>query len=93
MITLMCEEAKDLLLGYLDALEECDRIHRMVSASARRDDRQAADGYLAVLSDGRVKLSVARGNYRRHQVFHACSEALNFGDFDSAGCDPSKGRN
>ena len=81
----MCEEAKDLLLGYLDALEECDRVHRMVVASTRRDDRQAADGYRLILSDGQMKLSVARGNYRRHQVFHACSEAVNFGDSGSAG--------
>ena len=85
MITLMCEEAKALLLRYLDALEECDRVHRMVLASTRRHDCQAADGYRLILSDGWLKLGAARSRYRRHQVSHACSEAVNFEDAGGAG--------
>jgi hypothetical protein len=80
----MCEKAKALLLGYLDALEEFDRVRRMVLASSRHNDREAADGYRLVLSDGRTKLSVARCHYQQHQVSHACSDAMNFENFSGS---------
>jgi hypothetical protein len=77
----MCDEAKALLLSYLDTLEEYDRVHLMLLAHYRRDEIEAADGYRHMLYEVQFKLNAARDQFQRHQQSHGCCEAMRFEDF------------
>jgi len=76
----MCEEAKGLIIGYLDELEEYDRLHLMFLAAIRRDDPEAKGGYRDLLREAKLKLQSARGRFQDHQKAHRCCEAIKFED-------------
>jgi hypothetical protein len=73
----LCAEAKNLIVGYLDTVEECDRLHLMLLAARRGNDAAAAEGYRALLQEDKLKLQAARGRLRDHQKAH-CPGALRF---------------
>ena len=52
----MCAEAKNLIVGYLDALDYHDRIHPMFLAARRRNDPVALEGYRELLLEAKRKL-------------------------------------
>jgi hypothetical protein len=76
----MCEEAKHLIIEYLDALEQYDRVHLMFLAAYRRDDAEALEGYRNLLQEAKFDLHAERWRFQRHQKAHNCPEAIKFGD-------------
>jgi hypothetical protein len=74
----MCDDAKDLLLKYLDALEECDRVHSRFISAYRTSDTEAAESYWGLWNETRVKLRAARDDFQAHQKSHGCAEAIKF---------------
>jgi hypothetical protein len=74
----MCAEAKSLIIGYLDALEEYDRIHVMYISACRRNDSEAVEGYGSLLEDAKFKMHSARKQFQEHQNTHNCSEVIRF---------------
>jgi hypothetical protein len=72
----MCEEAKRLFVGYLDALEEYDRHHLMFLAAYRRSDPEGMKAYRELLHETKCKVQAARGNFQSHQKVHNCSELI-----------------
>ena len=72
----MCEEATSLIVRYLDALEECDRVHLMFLAAYRRHDAEATDAYRALLGEVKSKLHSASERFRDHRQRHNCSEVI-----------------
>jgi len=78
----MCAEAKALIVGYLDALEEYDRIHVMYISAFRRSTPEAVEGYGSLLEEAKVKVHFARKQFQDHQNTHNCSEVIRF-DRDS----------
>ena len=72
----MCEKAKVLIVGYLDALEEYDRIHLMFLSAYRRNNPEAIEGYRSLLQETNVKLQAARKRFQNHQASHNCSEVI-----------------
>ena len=76
----MCAEAKDLFVGYLDLLEEHDRLHLMFLAASRRNDPETTEAYRGLLGEARVKLHAVRGQFQDHQKAHNCFEVIHFED-------------
>jgi hypothetical protein len=76
----MCETAKGLIIEYLDALEEYDRLHLMFLAAYRRNDEESLEGHRSLLMAAKLKLQAARTLFKEHQKNHTCSEAIRFGD-------------
>jgi hypothetical protein len=76
----MCEDAKALIIAYLDALEEYDRLHLMFLAAFRRDDPEAKEGYRVLLREAKLRLEAARGRFQDHQLAHHCCETIHFED-------------
>jgi len=74
----MCEEAKALIIGYLDALEEFDRIHLMFLSAYRRNHPEAMAGYGGLLREAECKMQSARKRFQDHQNAHKCSEIIRF---------------
>jgi len=74
----MCEEARALIIGYLDALEEYDRVHLMVLSARRPNNPEAMEGYRSLLEEAKFKLQAARQQFQDHQKAHNCSEAIRF---------------
>jgi hypothetical protein len=74
----MCAEAKALIIGYLDALEEYDRIHVMYISAYRRSTPEAVEGYGSLLEDAKFKMHSARKQFQDHQNTHNCSEVIRF---------------
>jgi hypothetical protein len=76
----MCEEAKTLIIGYLNASEECDRLHLVFLAASRRTDPQATEGYCGLFREAKVKLEAARRRFQEHPKTHECCESISFQD-------------
>jgi hypothetical protein len=76
----MCEEAKRWIVGYMDALEEYDRLHLMFLAAYRRSDTEAMEGYRGVLQESKLKVQSARARFQDHQQAHNCSEVVHLED-------------
>jgi hypothetical protein len=76
----MCEEAKALIIGYLDGLEEYDRFHLMFLSAYRRNNPEAMEGYRSLLQETKFKLQAARKRFQNHQKAHDCSEVIRFED-------------
>jgi hypothetical protein len=76
----MCEEARALIIEYLNASEECDRLHLMFLAAFRRTDPQATEGYCGLLREAKVKLAADRRRFQEHQKVHECCESISFQD-------------
>jgi hypothetical protein len=76
----MCDDAKELLRKYLDALEECDRVHLRFLSAYRNGDKVAAESYWDLWNEVRLKMRTARDSFQSHQRSHGCSEALRFDD-------------
>ncbi len=74
----MCEEARSLMAGYLDALEDYDRLHLIFLAAYRRGDAQAVDNCRQLLQDGKQQLESVRAQFREHGKSHGCTEAIRF---------------
>jgi len=72
----MCEEARHALIGYLDALEEYDRLHVMLLAAYRAKDAEVIDGYRLLVREAKVKLGAAREQFQTHQRTHRCCEVI-----------------
>jgi hypothetical protein len=79
----MCEEAKALIIGYLDRLEDYDRIHLMFISACRRNNPEAIEGYRSLLQEAKCTLQSARKRYQDHQNSHNCSETIHFEDYDA----------
>ncbi len=77
----MCEEAKALIIGYLDALEEYDRLHIMFLAARRTNDPEAVEGYRDLLQAAKLKLQTARGRLKDHQEIHNCCISIRLEDY------------
>jgi hypothetical protein len=76
----MCEAAKTLITGYLDALEEYDRLQLIFLAAYRRNDEETVEAHRSLLLEAKFKLQAARKRFKDHQVFHNCAQAINFGN-------------
>lgn len=76
----MCETARVLIIEYLDALEEYDRLRLVFLAAYRRNDKESLEGRRALLVAAKFKLQAARTRFKEHQKSHHCSEAIRFGD-------------
>lgn len=76
----VCEEAKFLLMGYLDAAEEYDRLHLVFLAACRRNDLPAVETFRGRLREAKNGLQAARGRFQQHQKLHKCCEAIHFED-------------
>jgi len=76
----MCETAKALIIEYLDALEEYDRLHLVLLAAYRRNDEESLEGQRSLLVAAKFELQAARTRFKEHQKTHKCSEAIRFGD-------------
>ena len=76
----MCEEAKGLIIAYLDVLEEYDRVHLMFLAAYRRNDPEALGVYRRLLQETKLKLHAAGTRFRDHQQVHNCSEVIRLED-------------
>jgi hypothetical protein len=76
----MCEEARALILGYLDSLEEYDRLQLIFLAAYRRNDNETLEGHRSLLHEAKVTLRAARERFKEHQKSHNCSHAINFGE-------------
>ena len=74
----MCDDAKALLLKYLDALERCDRVHLRVVSAYRTGDIDMAESYRDLWNETRLKLHTARDDFQAHQRSHGCWEAIRF---------------
>jgi hypothetical protein len=74
----MCEEARSLIIGYLDSLEEYDRVHLMLLAAFRREDSEAIQSYRGLLQEVKSKVDIARERFLNHQTAHSCSQAIHF---------------
>ena len=76
----MCQEAKGLIIGYMDALEQYDRCHLMFLAAYRRNDSEAMAAYSGLLHEAKVEVQAARGRFQDHQEVHKCSEVIHLED-------------
>lgn len=76
----MCDLARYLITEYLDAVEEYDRIHLMVVAALRKEDRELVKGHQSLLESARQKVISAREHFRSHRQTHLCTEAFHFRD-------------
>ncbi len=74
----MCDDGKLLLLRYLDALEECGRVHSRFISAYRAGDTEATESYWGLWNETRLKLRAARDDFQAHQRSHGCSEAVRF---------------
>ena len=72
----MCEEAKRLMTGYMDTLEEYDRLHLMFLGASRAKDEAAMDAYRDLLRATSLRTSTARAKFQDHQKTHGCAEAI-----------------
>jgi hypothetical protein len=72
----MCEVAKHLLVGYLDALEEYDRLHLIFLAAYRRNDSEAMEAYRGLLREAKLRIQAARNAFQDHQKVHHCSDVI-----------------
>lgn len=75
----MCEEAKNLIVEYLNAEEHYDRICR-ISLAACRSHPEALEGYRSLTQEAKMNLEYGRARFRSHQQAHSCSEAMRFAD-------------
>ena len=75
----MCEEAKILIVEYLDAVEYYDRICR-ISRAAGRNDPEALESYRRLVQEAKWNLNYSRERLQRHQESHSCSESMRFSD-------------
>ena len=76
----MCEDAKTLIIGYITALEGCDRVHLMFLAAFRRGDPAATEDYRGLLREQKAKVQAARQLFQDHQAVHKCCEVIHFED-------------
>ena len=76
----MCEEARALLVAYLDALEEYDRLHLMFLAACRKNDPEGMEGYRSLLREVKLKVQASRGRFQELQKVHNCFEIIHFED-------------
>ena len=74
----MCEEARALIIGYLDGLEEYDRVHLMFLSAYRRGNPEAMEAYRSLLQDAKSKLKAARRQFQDHQKRHDCFAVIRF---------------
>jgi len=81
----MCEQGKALITGYLDALEEYDRLHLMFLAAFRSDDREGIEGYRGMVREAKLKLQAARTRFQDHQKAHNCCETIHFEEVSGDG--------
>jgi hypothetical protein len=72
----MCEEAKRLFVGYLDTLEEYDRLHLRLLAAQRSNDPEAMEAYGGLLHEAKLKLEAVRVSFQDHQKLHNCAQAV-----------------
>jgi hypothetical protein len=76
----MCEEARDLVTEYLDALEEYDRSHLMLLAAHRTGDPESIEAFRGLWYEAELKLKSARARFQEHQKVHNCSEVIHLED-------------
>ena len=76
----MREEARALLVEYVDALERYDRLHLMSLAACRKNDMEAMECYRGLLRETKLKFQAARGRFQRHQEVHNCLEVIHLED-------------
>ena len=74
----ICEEARALIIGYLDGLEEYDRVHLMFLSAYRRGNPEAMEAYRCLLQEAKSKLKAARKRFQDHQKGHDCLAVIRF---------------
>ncbi len=77
----MCDEAQVLLLHFLDALAEFDRLHLLFLDNYKGNDEEAAADYRRLLDEGQLRVNDTRAEFQRHQAAHGCCDAVRFDDF------------
>ncbi|SPE41583.1 hypothetical protein SBA3_4430004 [Candidatus Sulfopaludibacter sp. SbA3] len=78
----MCESARSLLLAYLDALEEYDRIHLVLIGAVKAEDLEGVTAFRSLLDEIKGKLAAARKRFTAHQHTHGCAGAIRFDEPD-----------